>query len=92
MAELSNASTTGRMQTTLSSSGNNGLLWLIVLVAVGMAGLVVVARVVGWRVRFRRSVAAFAPGAGHVALRSDNEIYRPIPRATVRTLGGPQVP
>ena len=92
VAELSNASTTGRVQTVVSSSGSNGLLWLVVLMAVGIAGLIVLARVVGWRVRFRRNVAAFAPGAGHVALQSDNEIYRPIPRATVRTLGGPQVP
>jgi D-alanyl-D-alanine carboxypeptidase (penicillin-binding protein 5/6) len=92
VAELSNASTTTRAQTTLGSSGGAGLLWLAVLVAVGLVGLVVAARVLGWRVRFRRNVTAFPPGADQLAAYADSQLYKPVPRATVRTLGGPQVP
>jgi len=92
VAQLSNASTTSRTPTIMGSSGSNGVLWLVVLVAVGLAGFVVVARVLGWRVRLRRNAAAFSPGAEQVALQAENQMYKPVPRATVRTLGGPQVP
>lgn len=92
VAELSNTSTATRAQTMLGSSGGAGLLWLAVLVAVGLVGLVVAARVLDWRVRFRRIAATFSPGAGQVGPYADSHLYRPVPRATVRTLGGPQAP
>ncbi len=92
VAELSNASMAPRTESITSASGSNGLLWLVVLIAVGLAALVVVARVLGWRVRFRRNATNFSPGAGQVALQADSQMYKPVPRATVRTLGGPRVP
>lgn len=92
VAELSSASTSGRAQTVIGSSGSGGLLWLVVLIAVGLAGLMVVGRVLGWRFRFRKNAASFSTGVGPAAVRADNHTYKPVPRATVRTLGGPQVP
>lgn len=91
-AQVTNASVTSNTQSALSAAGGAGLLWILTLIVVMLAGLVSACRVLGWRVRFRRDSAAFAPVAVPVPMTADEHLYKPVPRAVVRTLGGPSMP
>ena len=92
LAQVTNASVTSHTQSALSAAGGAGLLWILTLIVVMLAGLVSAGRVQGWRVRFRRDSIPFAPVAVPVPMTADEHLYKSVPRAVVRTLGGPPVP
>jgi D-alanyl-D-alanine carboxypeptidase len=91
-AQVANAPVSNFAQATVTSSGDGGFIWWAALLAVMLAALIAAGRVLGWKIKFRKAYAPFAPVTAPLPLPADDRPYKSVPRAVARTLGGPTVP